>query len=327
VSASLLFSGSAWGLEPAQPPSRFLTWDAPEQCPDADGVTARVRELAGDAVVGRRDRSVGGTVERGEGGGWRLSLDIASSSGVVHRRTLKAEHCDELAEAAAVAIAIAFGSEARGSERSNPEHEATAAEAVRPSLAAATLGVEDAAASGAGDAGASDGGIGVGASVLLDSGSVAPFALGAALSARARFERVNASIYGVWLPERTEEIAPAQGIGFSLLAAGLRGCHLLLDSATLEAGACIGFELGALQAVSHGLLAARDRRDTWLAPTLGLEVAWHVLPNLSLGSRLEAAVPIEEHRYVVDRDDTVRTTPDVALRWSLGIEADLISAR
>lgn len=165
------------------------------------------------------------------------------------------------------------------------------------------------------------------ASILLDSGSVASVALGAALSARARFERVNVGIYGVWFPERTEAIAPAQGIDFSLLAGGLRGCHLLLESATLEAGACIGFELGALRAASHGLLAGRDRRDIWLAPTLGLELGWHVLPNLSLGSRLEAAVPLEEHRYVVDLDNTVRTTPDVVLRWSLGIEADLISAR
>jgi hypothetical protein len=299
-----------------------MIWEAPEQCPDADRVTARVRELAGDAVVDRRDRSVRGVVEPEERGGWELSLDIGSSSGVAHRRTLKAEQCDELAEAAAVAIAIAFGSEARGAEP-----EAAVAEAVPPSLPASILGAEDAAASGAGGAGGSNRGIGVGASVLLDSGSVATVALGAALSARARFERVNVSIYGVWLPGRTEEVAPAQGIDFSLLVGGLRGCHLLLESATLEAGACIGFELGALRAASHGLLAGRDRRDTWLAPTLGLELGWHVLPNLSLGSRLEAAVPIEEHRYVVDLGDTVRTTPDVALRWSLGIEADLISAR
>jgi len=327
VSAGLLFSASAWGLEPAQPARRSLAWDAPEQCPDADRVTARVRELAGDAAVDRRGPSVRGAVEREKGGGWGLSLDIASSSGVVHRRTLKAEHCDELAEAAAVAIAIAFGSEARSSERSPLESEAMVAEAVRPSAAAAGLGVEEATASGAGGADAPDRGIGVGASVLLDSGSVASVAVGAALSARARFEPVNVSLYGVWLPERTEEIAPAQGIDFSLLAGGLRGCHLLLGSATLEAGACIGFELGALRAASHGLLAGRDRRDTWLAPTLGLELGWRVLPNLSLGSRLEAAVPIEEHRYVVDLDNTVRTTPDVALRWSLGIEADLISGR
>jgi hypothetical protein len=304
-----------------------MIWEAPEQCPDADRVTARVRELAGDAVVDRRDRSVRGVVEPEERGGWELSLDIASSSGVGHRRTLKAEQCDELAEAAAVAIAIAFGSEARGAERSNAEPEPAAAEAVRPSLAAPILGAEDSAASGAGGAGASNRGIGVGASVLLDSGSVATVALGAALSARARFERVNVSIYGVWLPGRTVEVAPAQGIDFSLLVGGLRGCHLLLESATLEAGACVGFELGALRAASHGLLAGRDRRDTWLAPTLGLELGWHVLQNLNLGSRLEAAVPIEEHRYVVDLGDTVRTTPDVALRWSLGIEADLISAR
>src|SRR5687768_6018233 len=91
----------------AQPAARFaLSWDGPPGCPSADNVRARVDALLdGGASAGSvADVQASGEVERVDNG-YRLLLtmgvDDRPSSRVIEART-----CDELAGAAAIAIAL-----------------------------------------------------------------------------------------------------------------------------------------------------------------------------------------------------------------------------
>lgn len=89
----------------AQPvPSPALTWDAPIGCPTVEDVQARVATLLGGGVSRVADVSASGQVERAESG-FRLQLSM-SVGGAPSSRVIEARTCEELAGAAAIAIAL-----------------------------------------------------------------------------------------------------------------------------------------------------------------------------------------------------------------------------
>lgn len=93
----------------------IVGWRVPEGCPEAQAVAERARRLAGhDAEAWARAGTVRGSIVS-EAGGWVLSLEIGrglpdrGSQPLVGGRVFRAADCDALAEAAAVAIALALG--------------------------------------------------------------------------------------------------------------------------------------------------------------------------------------------------------------------------
>jgi hypothetical protein len=94
----------------------IVAWSAPAQCPNAESILQRLMALGGGSVRRFADAgTVRGEVVK-EGEDWVLSLQIVpagASGGVADAvgpaRVLRARDCDDLAEAGAVAIAIALG--------------------------------------------------------------------------------------------------------------------------------------------------------------------------------------------------------------------------
>jgi hypothetical protein len=103
------------GLARAAEPAPIAAWSAPAECPNAESIVQRLLVLGGGSV---RRFSVAGSV-RGEvvkeGEEWVLTLQIipagaaGSDDAVGPARVLRARDCDDLAEAGAVAVAIALG--------------------------------------------------------------------------------------------------------------------------------------------------------------------------------------------------------------------------
>lgn len=300
----------------------LLDWQAPAPCPDAAAVqqrlSASLAALPGGWEPGARVR---GRVSGGGGKEWVLELDLERAapqgSGIPARRRLSAPHCDELADAAAVAIALALG-DGRGARQlaqSEPPPAASALPSQATSIAdvAPTESTREPAAPWL---------LALSADAVLDSGLLAGVGWGVAAGAQVEHRGWSTGVYGVWLPERAEDVGPGQGADFQWLAAGLRGCRQV-SSASLRVHGCAGLELGALSAAGFGLSQAADSSSLVLAPVLGAGVSWP-LERWALTSRLEGLLPLPRQEYTVDAGRRIHETPALVVRWTLGVAVDLL---
>jgi hypothetical protein len=96
-------------------PAPIVAWAVPTECPNAESIVQRLMALGNGSAHGFAGGAVRGEVVK-ESDEWVLSLQIApgAPSGVVDAaaapaRVLRAHDCDDLADAGAVAIAIALG--------------------------------------------------------------------------------------------------------------------------------------------------------------------------------------------------------------------------
>lgn len=293
-----------------------LTWDAPDECPSAQSVLERLKDLLGDtpAAWARYER-VRVTMQRDAKSGWLLLLTLERGSDI-QQRTLSAPRCEELGNAAAVALAIALGDEQASEEPAIDWEEPAPAAAVnaasdRDEAARMPRPAPDAAPRVL---------IATGAEGVLDVRALGAATFGVSLHADLRLARLGAGLYGVLLPGRSEAVGDGvnQSVDFALLAAGVRACYRVLGGRA-HADTCGAFELGSLSADARGLVAASDTRDLWLATGLGVAFGWDLAPALALSARLEGLLPLVTESYVVNDNETVNTTPDVTLRAALGL--------
>jgi hypothetical protein len=326
IIALLALTASAQARDAAPLPQ--LDWQAPRDCPDGEAVAARLRDvLDGELLAFGRDWQINGRMSADGARPWRLVLELRESHAAPGSpprvRVLHAAQCDDLAEAAAVAIALALGDamapEARQSDaltRAEPDEDIVHAGALAPSdappLAQTAEGGTPARAS-----------LELSLGALLDSASLGGWAVGGSVAARAWLERLGLGVYGLWLPPNEQAIAPGQGADFSLLGGGVRACYAPLDPHALRLAACAGFELGRFTANSHGLRASARLHDLWSAPTLGADLQGRLLGPLALDSRFELLWPLERQEYRVDLAQPVHDVPAVTFRWVVGVSGAL----
>jgi hypothetical protein len=252
----------------------------------------------------------------------------AGSETPANRRVLSAKHCDDLGDAAAVAIAIALGDAAvldaaavDGAAPTGP----TQLEPV-PSTppGAASLDTEAAPATSAADGSHVPQRLAIAADMVLDSATLGGLAGGAAVEFQGWLARFGLGLYGLWLPPRALDIDAGQHAEFSLLVGGLRACYAI-PADWLSVAACVGGEIGALDAHAKGLRQGQDPRDLWLAPSLGVVFGGKVLGSLGLHSRVELLLPTLRQEYRVDLEQSIHRVPEATLRWSLGIDGDVFA--
>jgi len=316
-----------------------IDWQAPLDCPDADAVSARLREtLDGELLAFAHDWQIRGLIAADGASSWRLVLELrepgTAASTNARQRVLRAARCDDLADAAAVAIAIALGDAISLGKASALD----SAEQPENSSAHAHDGADTAASAAAPEAAHDDSAprntepapalerarprLDLALGALLDSATLGAWSVGGTLSARGWFDRLGLGLHGVWLPPSTIEIAPGQGADLSLLGAGVRACYAPLVEASLRFATCAGFELGRFGANGRGLVEAERLHDVWIAPGLSADVQGHVLGDLGLSSRVELLLPLERREYRVDLDQPVHDTPRLTFRWVVGVSTD-----
>jgi hypothetical protein len=310
----------------------------PDECPAAEVVGRRARSLAG---VSEADWAVSGSV-RGrivaEASDWVLSLEIvrapsggqwvlpagaaesdaAPAGAQSPARVFRAGDCGELAEAAAVAIALALG----GTDAPAP----SAAEPARTGSAAASPASGE-ARDEANGALASESelrslGAIARAEALVDTASLGGLALGAAAEVGVRWPAIALCAYGLGLPSRQVHLVPSQWVELSLWAAGLRGCYRAVAGVPLV-DVCAGAEVGAFGAAGRGLADARARRDVWGATTWGTWFGVALAEHLQAGARFEAVLPLTRERYLVNSNDVVHQMSGGSLRMALSLGGTL----
>ena len=300
------------GLGAAAPvraqPRDALIWRAPGACPGAGDVRARIERRLG-APVAFADRGVAvDVVDRGEGGAPRFVARIvlsgsrgADAAAGEDVRVLSSARCDELADAVAVVIArlaadlrpVAGPSELR-LERPG-EVEALPAPADR-GAALRVLGIS-----------------GIGAQPGVS--------VGGELAATVRMRSAIVELAGVrWLSSsRVPHAGAPDRIDVDLRLVALR---LGWGSAQLPLRAWISGELGTLGGGEAGSAGPRMGTARWLAAGGGFAVAWPMGPRARLIGTIEAVVPVQRARIVLQdgSGSELYRSAWAAVRSGLGLE-------
>ena len=320
LGAPIALASASASAEPTRTSTIPLSWTAPSGCPGEDEVGARLARLIPPETAAP-DWQVRAVVTRGVDRRFALRLTF-ESAGRSHERALDAASCTELADAAAVIVAL-------GVNPSAPVPAAPPQDPARvPSPPPATQRLPaDIAPTTSVPRPAEDSmvhalsertrrlGVSVlgGASVgVLPSPSFGASAAVAWMSGRLRVE-----LQGAWFPPAPVAV-PSQGVGgsFELLVAGASACGSLLRAGPLFVGPCAGVEGGLLTARGPGTAVGQplDSSAAWAALKAGGLLVWYATPYVGLRVGIDGIVPLT-------RDDFYVPEGPIAGQAFAGVEA------
>lgn len=303
-----------------------IEWDAPADCPGTESVLEGLRQaLESDVIeLGAVSRVRGVVVAEREAPmpRYRLTLEVVAGERR-SSRTFEAEHCDDLARTAALAVSLAVHSSAAGSKGALAAFDSTGASlegAVEepPSVAPQPGSDEDAVREGSAAGAAVPLWWSGGANAVVDFGGLPEPAIGIGLGARAGFDAWEFDIHASLLPSQRQAVGVVDSVDLGLMVAGLRACRHLLDRALMVA-ACVGAEAGRFTAVGVSLDPGREVHDPWLA--IGPSALARTLFEgpLQLELLAEALLPLARKQYAVNGTEEVHTPSVVSFRLQLGL--------
>ena len=337
MNASWIFSGLsvlAWASPlAAQPTARMsLTWNAPSGCPTAENVQARVDALLGGEASASSvaDVRASGQVERVDSG-FRLLLNMGIA-GTPHSRAIEARSCDELAGAAAIAIALLARSTLSG-DSTEPSASTTPGSASAPAASAENPppAVESppspdkpspseptpAESPSARARFVIDAPIG-----LVGTGSLpsTAFGLGAALG--IRWKALRAVARGeLWAPQKNE--VSGFSAHFAMQSARAEAC-LVQPLGGVELGPCLGSAVQRVAADGIGswVLSPSSRTAVWFSGLAGIFASLPTPSFAPLRFFGEASVLVSpaRPRFVIDQFGPIHEPPLAAIRVDLGCE-------
>lgn len=286
-------------------PGGALIWRAPDGCPGAGDVRARIeRRLGAPAAVADRGVAVD-VVDRGEGGAPRFVARIvlgvrgADAAAGEDVRVLSSARCDELADAVAVVIAR------------------LAAE-LRPAPAG-PAGPAEIRIDRPGEVPApSDRGADLRVLGLSGIGAQPGVSIGGELAGTVRVGSTIVELAGVrWLSSsRVPHAGAPDRVDVDL---GLAALRLGWGSAQRPLRAWISGELGTLRAGQAGS-GPRMGAVRWLAAGGGFAVAWPMGPRARLIGTIEAVMPVQRARIVLQDGSELYRSAWAAVRSGLGLE-------
>jgi hypothetical protein len=342
---SLLATG-ALAADPLESGPFRLEWSAPSGCPSGLDVLTRIEALLGLPVseVLRAPLTARGRVRQTDGERFDLSLETFQAE-QRFTREMQAPSCGELADAAALVLAIAVDPDL--SERLSPGTAAAAPSASEPAtpVPPATAAPAPAPEASAPNSPPSNrrppvtpevfveperkpsavklGFLGA-AGVVADLGSVASFALGPALTFGLRFDAFELDVEGTWLPPRRSLVPenPEKGGDISLLTATLRPCGLLRGR-PFEPGLCGALDLGDIWGTGFGTLSQTTRHSFWVAAGGSLFTRYSVSRRFALRLSAGLLFPLQATEFSLENVGTVYAVPDLVARFGFGVEAHL----
>ena len=259
-----------------------LRWEAPEGCPDVRALEAETEQVLSESLT-RYPLRVSAVVVA-EPSQLSLALRIEAPGGQPPRvRELQASSCQELMEAAAVAIALAA---AESGKAPSPVQQDTAPPEAPPRPNAAppleTRAVES--------------GLVLGAGAITDWIALPVTGIGAELQLGWRRDWFRFGVGGTWLGTRGADWAGSTRAEFGLYAADLLLCAQQRWSQVGIAACALG-ELGQIHAQ---LLGAAVRTTPWRALGARLTFSYWVLAPLEVAVSLAAIVPLTRPFFLGD---------------------------
>lgn len=318
LASSALSSRLAEAQSPT-PDAFTLEWIAPPGCPDQAAVTASIRELLRARPEPQRRTLRARAAVENDGEAW--TLRVRTGDGDEDReRVVPGADCAELADAAAVIVALAVDTALH--ERPPPPAPLPASAAPVPTRPPAP-GEADQAAAPAERPGpavvASAGVFGAFDAVALP----AP-APGLGVEIGVGLGRLGIAAHGTWLPSQRATIEGSRAGGdVSLLLGGATLRYRVLR-APLELDAALAFEVGSLHAEAVEAPEVPDvseGRVLWLAPGAGLRAGYPISPHWVVQLGAMALFPLSRERFVVLGLGEVHRPPVATVRGTIGIEA------
>jgi hypothetical protein len=334
MSASCLSTGLlvlAWASSvSAQPSERLaLTWSAPAGCPNAESVQARVSALlGGDASASRvADVRATGQVERVDGG-FRLLLSMGIA-GAPSSRVIEGRTCDELAGAAAIAIALLARSTLSGASATSGEDLPAASSSALDPENAPSSSLEPAVPAPPAKAQPAPAASGDGLHAVLDVpvglvgwGSLpsTAFGLGAGLGIRWKALRLVAR-GELWAPQNSKVSGFTSH--FAMQSARVEAC-LVQSLHGVELAPCLGSAVQRVKGdgIGSNVFSPSSSTTLWFSGLVGVFVS---LPTPGFGTLRwfgEASVLVSplRPRFVIDQLGPVHEPTLAAPRVSLGCE-------
>lgn len=316
VASSLARTGSAASV------ASQVEWEAPEGCAGALELHARLSQLLGHEpeTLGKLSRVRGSVVKTPSG--YRLVLE-AFERDRRSSRLFEAARCDDLTDAAALALALAIAPEQAGAIGAGATSDADGAAATGVAEAAADAAVGDAGAAANAPSGApSVRGFAAG-HALVEWGALPRLTPGVAVSAGVALGALSIAAQGALFGAQASSVAPAQDVEFDLFAGGVRGCWALLGRVQLDSAPrlnfCACFEAGRYRGRGLGLAPAREARDLWLAVGAALDLEWPLGPALGVQLRAEPMLPVLRKQYTINGSDDVHAPDALSARLYLGL--------
>jgi hypothetical protein len=287
-----------------------LRWDAPATCPDAAALDREVSALLGKPLTLVESLAIDGVI-RAEGTtqyGLQLRMRSRTPGAAETVRELRAADCQELLQAAALAIALAItNSEAAPPPpaRTAPPVETRTAASPKPAAPAAPQPSEPSVL--------------FDVAALLDVGAFPRAAWGAELELAWQLRWLRVLAVAGWLPPQQQRLASGAADADFALGFGAVSLCGRAQLGALQAAACGGFELGQLSVNAVGIDHPKPTSNAWHSLQTRLSVAWpfgrHVAALVSLG----LSVPLTRAEFVLDGQPAHQAAA-VCLRSLVGLQ-------
>lgn len=286
--------------------------EAPQSCVEAASIDEQV-----DGILGQPVATVDGVdfevkIAADAAGRWTLRLDtIDRTAGARRTRTLAASTCAELADAAAVAIAVSIKS-ASEARRTRPK--ADPPPASEPPVPVVERAIERPPASAPPEPRRRA----LALSLVADTGTMPRTAFGLALDGSFQLRAVRFVGQGaLFLPQEMRRPSNVGGDFQLALAAGLACLGGELGRVTLMA--CAGGEAGRLSGSGVGVSSPRTVGTLWLAGRAEGSASLALGPRVALLARAGAAIPAFRPTFQLDAT-TVHQAKAVTGRATIGVE-------
>jgi hypothetical protein len=335
-----------------------LSWSAPAGCPPRDAVIGEVRRLLGGAIDNPKGVSARAEIRARGASDYQLYIALRSDQGE-RTRDMQAPTCAELADAAALIIALSIDPSAGAATPEAPPAQAPSAQAPSaqaplpspsPSEAppASTTPAPPPAASAiappsppllpppwppstatplpsAAAPRPAPREIHAHAEVACEQGSFHdPSLMGRAGAAFVRGPlRLELTGFFAWAGQIAAPQSPSKGGWFWLGGGALSGCYERPFDAgpRKSSGAvCAGVETGAMGATAYGVLSPSSNRSPWVAPFVAGLTRWAFHPRLALRLDLAASVPLIRADFTIDGVGLVHRPGPLGVRAGLGVE-------
>jgi len=287
-------------------------------CFDAETITDQVADLLGRPLVSVTSVDFEVTLTRASAAKWTLRLDAVDTAGATpaeherRSRELTADSCAELADAAAVAIAMTVRS--RAAPPASPAQ--LTPPAPSPSEPKAVLARPAAAAQPPAPPTVAGG-----LAVIGDGGALPHAGVGLELGASLRHRWVRVTVAGTAFASQVTQATGDAGGAFRLLFGSAQVC---LPSVVRQAVllACGGYELGRLSAEGVGVLRPQLGNARWQAARAEVGLSLPVAPRVAVVLRAGVAVPLSRPQFVIDEATPVHRPGGVAVRLAAGAELE-----
>jgi len=309
--AACTLSG-VWTSRARAEPELSLSWPTHARCPDQTWVLARVEAQLGRALGDARVPLHARASIRESARTFELTLETEHDD-VRGARRFRAARCEQVAEAAALVLALSIGAQSETEPVVPRDMEVPAPRTTLPDAAPATERRAPTRFSAV-----------VGA--LLERGLLPHAGVGPELGVGLAWRRSRATLSGLWLPPARSPRGDDGGkVAVSLWAARAGYCHTLLGRPRARLAGCAGLELG--RAAGQGIALARPetRRTLWCAASLSARLSTQLVRRLGLYLEPGLAVPFVRRQFVSSdgqgqRLAILHTPQATSKRVSVGIE-------